>query len=250
MVSFTAIRPVSREQGLQMKYEREQEDANQRRLQNQMADVEYRADLEPHMDPVSRVGFDPNKARPIFRRSDFAGIYSPIDGSQPPTDQMQRASRREIPAGGVMTFGDYVGNDGVIAHEFRHRGFDLVRRTLPREEMVERYGEEAATLYFDTEEEVLNDMMDRFNQEGELEEKPEGLSDSSEGMSEWDAERHREVLNEVALGVLEGRGSPPPAERREARTYLLGLINSGEYKSREDSLENIEARRRELGEIE
>lgn len=81
-----------------------------------LGDIEYRADLEPHMDPLAEMGFDVNKI-------DYDMMYdrsnNRLEGSHfnPNNDRI------------LISPGDY-SSKGVAAHEMRHRGLERLFRIV------------------------------------------------------------------------------------------------------------------------
>ena len=81
-----------------------------------LGDIEYRADLEPHMDPLAEMGFDVDKI-------DYDMMYdrskNRLEGSHfnPNNDRI------------LISPGDY-SSKGVAAHEMRHRGLERLFRIV------------------------------------------------------------------------------------------------------------------------
>jgi len=105
-----------------------------------LGDVEFEADLQEVLDPISRLGFDPQRA--LLATQDSAAVYSgDLD---------------------IINVGaKYTGSKGVWAHEFRHRGFRMMRDTFDREEFTKRFGEGPAAVLFDVGDEKLVELFDR-----------------------------------------------------------------------------------------
>lgn len=152
-------------------------DLEQRALQEQMAETEFRATLDRQMDPVSALGYEPGKARAIFHP-----IFDTIPGEEglvqlngaylgptrerqegrtyPRFSILQRQTEDKMRYGDVMV--DQTGDnpDGTYAHEFRHRGMQRLRTSFSREEFESKYGREAADYLYGGEEESLVKGMD------------------------------------------------------------------------------------------
>ena len=81
-----------------------------------LGDIEYRADLEPHMDPLAEMGFDVNKI-------DYDTMYdrskNRLEGSH------FNPNNNRI----LISPGDY-SSKGVAAHEMRHRGLERLFRIV------------------------------------------------------------------------------------------------------------------------
>ena len=105
-----------------------------------LGDVEFEASLQEALDPISRLGFDPQRALLATQKS--AAVYS-----------------RDLD---IINIGaKYTGSKGVWAHEFRHRGFRMMRDTFDREEFSKRFGEGPAAVLFDMGNEKLVELFDR-----------------------------------------------------------------------------------------
>ena len=207
MVTFTPIRPKARPSSV----EERAEVSNQRRLQAEMADLEFRVDLEPHMDDVADLGYSPGSQHAIFRPvrvrdgGKLAGMFlNPRDNEGVP-DWVQENTANEFKVGDVALTIDNFDRNEVWAHEIRHRGLELMRQAFTEEEVTEKYGEAAASLLYNREnEEALNDLMDRFDSEGNLNSrKPKGLSDSSQGFSVDEAFNNYDLLTKIARDTRE-----------------------------------------------
>jgi len=105
-----------------------------------LGDVEFEADLQEALDPISRLGFDPQRA--LLATQDSAAVYS---------------GNLDI----INVGAKYTGSKGVWAHEFRHRGFRMMRDTFNREEFTKRFGEGPAAVLFDVGDEKLVELFDR-----------------------------------------------------------------------------------------
>jgi hypothetical protein len=81
-----------------------------------LGDIEYRADLEPHMDPLAEMGFDVNKI-------DYDMMY---DRSN---NRMQGSHFNPNNDRILISPGDY-SSKGVAAHEMRHRGLERLFRIV------------------------------------------------------------------------------------------------------------------------
>ena len=81
-----------------------------------LGDIEYRADLEPHMDPLAEMGFDVNKIDydMMYDRSNNRSEGSHFN---PNNDRI------------LISPGDY-SSKGVAAHEMRHRGLERLFRIV------------------------------------------------------------------------------------------------------------------------
>jgi len=105
-----------------------------------LGDLEFEVDIQEALDPISRLGFDPQRALLATQKS--AALYS---------------GDFDI----VNVGSDYTGSKGVWAHEFRHRGFRMMRDTFDREEFSKRFGEGPAAVLFDLDNEKVVELFDR-----------------------------------------------------------------------------------------
>lgn len=159
----------------------------------EFADFEYRADMEPQLsyNPIARLGYDPDKHRvvrdpagiPGYRQGYRMAQYQKRLTDDPERnieyfmnmglsrEDAERISEDDIITSDSMTFSP------VIAHEFTHRGFDLLReeRNKDPEAFDKKYGKHAGNIlrgsnFYDGLEEYYVEMFDdldtRFNSPG------------------------------------------------------------------------------------
>ena len=235
MATFTPIRPKARPSSVERRAaaERsmweEEDNSHQRVLQEGLAELEFRVDLEPHMDPVARLGYSPDKAKASFRNLNVAGLHVEAQGGRPegfpiPEDHpAQRFTDSTFRFGDVMVTQEYLDKGDVWAHEFRHRGMGIIRNSITREEATERWDEETARLLFDEEEEVVVNTAD-LEKDVEGYERDEELHNASKHLSPQQRRAYIELMNQAALDVLSDQGRPLPTEQEEAVGWLRSLF--------------------------
>lgn len=202
-------------------------DPEQRELQEGLAELEFRADLEPEMDDLAALGYQPGKARAVFTQlfdegGELAGLYNPPTRSSSEGDRLsrldiiQRQTEDTMRVGDVIVSRDFLDDKDIWAHEFRHRGLNTLRTTFSRDEFSERYGEDAATFLYDEQEneETIVDNMSGTPHNG-----PDNIG----------AERSAaltKVLTSAALDVIEN--DRDPANQKEAVSWLRRLFGGKE----------------------
>jgi len=105
-----------------------------------LGNLEFEADMQDVLDPISRLGFDPERA--LLATKDSTALYS---------------GNFDV----VNIGAHYSGSKGVWAHEFRHRGFRMMKDTFDREEFTNKFGEGAAAVLWDLSNEKIVELFDR-----------------------------------------------------------------------------------------
>lgn len=214
----------------------------QRRLQEGVANTEFRADLSlaSGNEPVARLGTDPNAAL-ISSKPRLA--VTVLGGNKDSIEEMaeREGTSRPIQRHDVVMSTDVATAD-VWNHEFRHRGLDMIAERFNNfEEVQERYGEDGVKAIRgilsigDIPQESIAELFDD----------PEGSAGSFGTMADTiqfdlipdeDKQGITKVLTQMALDVLEEQGSPPPSRARheqgppvapdkeQARGFLMKLL--------------------------
>lgn len=134
-----------------------------------MGDLEFRSSIDPHMDPVSSLGYEPGKAKAHFDQlfdegGELGGVYNPPNSRQGEGEKLswmssiQQQTDQAVRIGDVVVARDYIDNPETWAHEFRHRGMNDLRTRFTQDEFAEKYGGEAADFLFneqDMEEDLV-----------------------------------------------------------------------------------------------
>jgi hypothetical protein len=226
-------------EGLKEKVEEEERN----RQLKEFADFEYRADMEPQLsyNPIARLGYDPDKHR-VVRNPGYGQGFRMAQYQQRLRDDpernieyfmnmglsredAERISEDDIITSDSMTFSP------VIAHEFTHRGFNLLReeRNKDPEAFDKKYGKEAGNIlrdsnfYESVEEyyvEMFDDLNTRFNSPGlfmgktefedfptktakfSVQSSPEGPYEDLDDLSPEQAEERFEQIRAFQDGVL------------------------------------------------
>jgi hypothetical protein len=210
------------------------ETAANREREMKPSEVEFRADLEPHMDPVAALGYQPGKARPVFTEIiegnyELAGAYTPPQGrfregdDLPASDAIAQSASRDnktIKIGDVVVGKDFIDDNSIWAHEFRHRGLNNLRTRQTREAFSESYGEEAAQFLYDSDdEEGYVTYLTDYGGTGI----PENVAEHDETMKER-GPKLMGILNDAALAALDEDSKTPPDERKEAVSWLRRIL--------------------------
>ena len=194
-------------------------------------DVEFRADLEPHMDPISAFGYEQGKARPIFHpifdKMPDTGELVRLNGAylKPPSERregrayprfdiMQQQTDDKVRFGDVMVDQTGPHPNETYAHEFRHRGLQRIRNAISQEDFASRYGQDAAEyLYEGAEEEDFVRSMD-----------PEHVSGHWEGeLTEERAATLSKAITDAALDLIEDERENATT-RKEAVGWLRSIF--------------------------
>lgn len=208
---------------------RTSEAREQRRLQEGLAELEFRADLDPNMDPVSALGYEPGKAKAEFEQvfdegGELAGVYNPPNARQgegeslPNMDIVQGQTRNDIRIGDVMVARDFLDDKETWAHEFRHRGLNDLRTRFSREEFAEKYGEETAEFLYtaDDEEDFVRFAGTPI----------EGADNSVGANMDERGPKLIAALNDAALDAMED-DRLSPEDRKQASGWLRRFLNKG-----------------------
>ncbi len=112
----------------------------------EMANDEFTEDMQPYLDKVAELGYDPNKAKLMHGGYNLAGLYWPEIGQagtpavSGPSMNVLQVGNRPFIRGEASVAADSIGDGSTYAHEFRHRGYDFIRQHISKmkdEEMDE-----------------------------------------------------------------------------------------------------------------
>jgi hypothetical protein len=229
-------------EGLKEKVEEEERN----RQVKEFADFEYRAELEPQLsyNPIARLGYDPDKHRVVREPSGIAGYregYSTAQYQKKLTDDPEKAveyfmrlglspeDAERISEDDIITSGNMTSSP-VIAHEFTHRGFNLLReeRNKDPEAFDKKYGKAAGNIlrdsnYYDGLEEYYVEMFDdldtgfntsakflrkdseefpQYTMKSTVQSSPEGPYKDLDSLSSEQAEKRLEQIRAFQDGVL------------------------------------------------
>jgi hypothetical protein len=135
-----------------------------------LADVEFRADMDSILskDPIARLGFDPSRARYDVAEGVENAAYLPSNAKEPVT-----LNNGTVVYPDTVVYGPDMGSSkSVIAHEFRHRGFDLLHEMFEQDPdgFIKKYGKEAVELLYSNPEfqtELFDVVDERINLPGD-----------------------------------------------------------------------------------
>lgn len=203
----------------------------QRAEMEAFGELEFRASIDPEMDPVSSLGYEPGKARAHFDQlfepgiGELGGVYNPPNSRQGEGEKLswmtavQQQTDQAIRIGDVVVARDYIDNPETWAHEFRHRGMNDLRTRFTQDEFAEKYGSEAADFLFN-EQDMEEDL----------------VTWATKSTDETDNTVHEHVnsrapalmmaLNEAALDAIEN-DRLTAAERKEASGWLRRFFGGG-----------------------
>jgi hypothetical protein len=174
-----------------------------------LADVEFRADMDPILskDPIARLGFDLSRARYDVAEGVENAAYLPSNAKEPVT-----LNNGTVVHPDTVVYGPDMGSSkSVIAHEFRHRGFDLLHEMFEQDpdDFIKKYGKEAVELLYSNPEfqtELFDVVDEKINLPGDR-----GTVTSDKYLDyidKKDVEHFREkgyfneVIPEVQIGIL------------------------------------------------
>lgn len=106
----------------------------------EMANDEFTEDMQPYLDNVARLGYDPNRARLMKGGYNISGLYYPENGEpgtqalSDPSMDVLKSENKPFMRGNVYVANDSINDGSIYAHEFRHRGYDFVRQHISKME--------------------------------------------------------------------------------------------------------------------
>lgn len=204
--------------------------AREQEMAAEFGELEFRASIDPAMDPVAALGYEPGKARAVFKplfdtQGGLSGFYQRPSGrneagdSLPFYDTIQAQTDQDLRFDDVVVADKAIAGPDIWAHEFRHRGLEQIRTRIKQEDFAEMYGEDAASFLYNEDEEGYVSMET---------EPVEGVARLTGDMTLGRRAALREALTDAALGLLEEDLKTPPEERGqpEDRSSALDFLRS------------------------
>jgi hypothetical protein len=101
-----------------------------------MANNEFTVDMQPYLDNVAQLGYDPTKTKLMAPGLNIKGQYIPPRWTEEQLDyynqRFNNFSAYDEPFKPDYTYvsPDVIGDGGYYAHEYRHRGYDRIKGYL------------------------------------------------------------------------------------------------------------------------